>query len=76
MGTKIVWILNQCSCSSTVPGKSQGDTEAQTAHHHGSGVGLQAAVATALLIAGLSWEQRMEKGPVPQPCHPITITSW
>lgn len=44
MGTKTVRIPNQYSCSSTVPGKSGGDTDPQTAHHHGSGVGLQVAL--------------------------------
>lgn len=39
MGIKTVWIQNQCTWSSTEPGKSQGDTDPQQlVHHHGSGV--------------------------------------
>lgn len=79
MGTKTVRIPNQCSHSSTVPGKSRGDTGPQTAHHHGrwgGPAGGPSWVAMALLTAGLSWEQRTEKEPVPKPCHPVTITNW
>lgn len=27
-------------------------------------------------VAGLSWEQRMEKGLVPKPCHTVTTNDW
>lgn len=68
MGTKTVRIPNQCSCSSTVPGKSRGDTDPQTAHHQAVGWACRWPFVSGQGIAHgrAQLEQRMEKGACPQ----------
>lgn len=49
-GIKTVWIQNQCSGSSAMPGKIQGDMDPQPVHHHNSELG------TPVALCGWPWE--------------------
>lgn len=56
MGIKTVWIQNQCSCSSAVPGNRWGDMDPQPAHCHSSWVGM------LMPLRGWPWELNIIHG--------------